>query len=147
MNKLPEENLSLFEELCAILTGFSLTEIQGTGLSEKYLEVIRDKEPQAINNLLDSFEKLGTDHRNVSDNDLILIRGVLEDECLGPISQQLILMWYTGQWNFGETDTYVISEKAYIESFSFRAAGSHPAGAKQPGFGTWQFPPQTFSEE
>ena len=96
---------------------------------------------------MSAFEKFDTESGKLSDDDLILISGALEDKYLRPISQQLILMWYTGQWNFGEPDTYVISKEAYIESFSFRAAGSHPAGAKQPGYGTWQFPPQTFLEQ
>lgn len=147
MNKLTKTKESLFEELSAILTGFSLADVQGTGMSATYLEVLEEKEPDAISNLLGAFEKLDPDQGKISDDDLILLKGMLEDKYLGPISQQIILMWYTGQWNFGESDTYVISEKAYIESFSFLAAGSHPAGAKQPGFGTWQFPPQTFIEE
>lgn len=142
-----ERKLPLFEELSAVLTGFSLADIQGTGLSATYLEILEDKESEAINNLLKAFEKLNTNHQDISANDLIMIAGVLEDNYLGPLSQRLILMWYTGQWNFGGTDTYVISERAYIESFSFRAAGSHVAGAKQSGFGTWQFPPRTFLEE
>ena len=37
--------------------------------------------------------------------------------------------------------TRIISAEAYMEGLLWRAAGTHPQGAKQPGYGSWSFPP------
>lgn len=146
MTKTKKSELRLFEKLSAILTGFSLADIEGTGMSKTYWQVLRDKEPEGAEDLIQAFQQLKLEPDALTENDLRMIEVVLEDPFLGPLSQQVIMMWYTGQWNFGSPDTYVISAEAYIQSFSFVAAGSHPAAAKQPGFGTWQFPPQSSKE-
>lgn len=139
--------LLIFEELSSVLTGFSLADIQGAGISSTYLEFLENRDPEVpINELMQAFENLNLNIEKLSNSDLSLIGAILEDDYLGAMSQQLIMMWYTGQWNFNQDDTFVITANAYIESFSFIAAGSHPQGAKQPGFGTWQYPPNTFPE-
>jgi len=147
MNKTKKTKLLHFEEMSAVLTGFSLADIQGTGMSEAYLVFLEERKPPVpIDGLLSAFDNLHLDPANLSTEDLSMISLVLEDKAIGPLSRQIIFMWYTGQWNYGKEDTFVISEKAYIESFSYVASGAHPAGAKQPGFGTWQFPPLTFPD-
>ncbi|MBV8842250.1 MAG: hypothetical protein JO307_05505 [Bryobacterales bacterium] len=69
------------------------------------------------------------------------------------MAKSIIQMWYLGQWTqtplawreeFGTNPSdfnRVISAAAYTEGLVWRAAGTHPQGAKQPGYGTWSAPP------
>lgn len=73
---------------------------------------------------------------------------------LGPVARNVILLWYTGNWNElpqGWRDAYgvsvadvsaVVSAEAYQEGLMWVAGGTHPQGAKEPGFGTWAEPPK-----
>jgi hypothetical protein len=70
------------------------------------------------------------------------------------MARNIIKMWYTGNWaqlpqawrnqhGAGARDVdHVISSQAYQEGLVWRAIGTHPQGAKQPGFGTWALPPR-----
>ena len=124
-----------------------MADIQGTGMSRIYLSFLDERESEApINELMDAFHGLVANPDNPTGKEVNMVAAILEDDFLGPMSKQLIYMWYTGQWNYGQDDTFVITAQAYVESFSYVAAGGHPQGAKQPGFGTWHFPPLTFIE-
>ena len=139
--------LLVFEEMSAILTGFPLVDIQGTGMSKTYLEFLEKRASEVpFNELMTAFEDAKADASDLSINAQKVIGPVIEDNALNPLVKNIIMMWYTGQWNYGADDTFVISSNAYIESFSFVAAGAHPQGAKQPGFATWHFPPNTFPD-
>ena len=130
MDSTNKTRLLLFEELSAVLTGFSLADIQGTGMSRTYLMFLDDRKSDApIDELLDAFDGLVANPDHLTSKEIGLVGAILEDDALSPMSQQLIFMWYTGQWNYGKDDTFVISSQAYVESFSYIAAGGHPPAA------------------
>jgi hypothetical protein len=74
---------------------------------------------------------------------------ILADDKLGPVAQNLIRMWYCGTWTalpaawrstYGASplDTnHVVSAEAYQAGLQWAAAGAHPAGARQQGYGAW----------
>lgn len=147
MKNTKKTKLLLFEEMSSVLTGFSLADIQGTGMSAEYLTFLETRKPSVpIIELMHAFRDLRIDPANLTEEALNMVGLVLEDPANGPLSKQIIYMWYTGQWDFGKENTFVISAKAYEESFAYIASGAHTAGTKQPGFGTWQFPPLTFPD-
>ncbi len=128
--------LEHFLDLSVTLTGFSHFQLLGTGLTETYLATLESIVPEdVLGQLLDA----GPDS--------------LGDPELGPVARNLILMWYCGTWNplpddwrdrhgSSPLDTrHVISAEAYRSGLQWVAAGAHPAGANQQGFGAWAMPP------
>jgi hypothetical protein len=79
---------------------------------------------------------------------------ILDDPRLGPVARNVILLWYCGTWTalsdawhaaYGASPldaTRVVSAQAYQGGLQWVAAGAHPAGAREQGFGAWAMPPQ-----
>jgi hypothetical protein len=144
----PDE-VDKFSQLSIQLTGFSLAELQGTGMMEVYYDELGLVSGRAIRRkYLNS--RLGP--------------GALLGDCLwGPLTRNVIRMWYLGQWHrlpagwgsgqfsdkdlrgfdeFGRNVDRIISPRAYKEGLAWRAVGVNPMGAKQPGFGSWKKAPR-----
>jgi hypothetical protein len=70
------------------------------------------------------------------------------------LAQRIILLWYTGIWTTmnwkdkmtQDARTAMVSAEAYKEGLIWVAAETHPAGAKQPGFGSWSSEPLSKTE-
>jgi hypothetical protein len=89
---------------------------------------------------------------------------LLDSPVFGPLARNIIRMWYLGQWKrippewfdlpeiaadkptvldqFGRNADRVISGQAYQQGLAWTAMGVNPMGAKQPGFGSWSWPPR-----
>jgi hypothetical protein len=88
---------------------------------------------------------------------------LLGDKVWGPLTRNLIRMWYVGQWkklpdgwgqNFFSNDDLkefdefarnvdrIISPTAYTEGLAWKAAGVNPMGAREPGFASWAEKPK-----
>lgn len=144
--------LDRFVEMSALLTGFQTGHLLGTGMAESYLRTIDAAVPrEVVDELLDAFWRLpGGAAREAAAGPAIL-----GDRKLGPVARALILLWYQGAWTalpaqwrsaYGasplDTDR-VVSAEAYQAGLQWDAAGAHPAGARQQGFGAWASPPGT----
>jgi hypothetical protein len=86
-------------------------------------------------------------------------QAILGDAKLGAVARTLILLWYRGTWTalpqewrsvYGaspqDTD-HVVSAEAYQAGLQWDAAGAHPAGARQQGYGAWASPPDALETE
>lgn len=144
-----------FLDFSAVLTGFGRLDLLGTGMLEMYYEALTEIVGESIcGELWAEFEKLkrkcGGELEQLEEQ---VEKQILPDEKLGPVAKAIVQMWYLGQWNqtpapwrekYGTNPNdfnHVISAVAYTEGLIWRAAGTHPMGAKQPGFGTWSEPP------
>jgi hypothetical protein len=145
-----------FLELSAVLTGYGRADLLGTGLARRYYdETVSIVGEATVGELLgaavSSLRAAGGDAAGLEE---AVRRKILGDAKLGPVARNVIKMWYLGSWyqlprewreaygaNARDTD-HVVSAAAYQEGLVWRAVGSHPPGAKQPGFGTWSLPPQ-----
>jgi hypothetical protein len=140
--------LDAFADLSARLTGFSTAELAGTGMVETYFDTLVDVVGDDI-----ASELLGAADRHSGHN----MHDLLAHDRFGPLCRNIIVMWYLGQWDqlpadwrgaygasTGDTSR-VISAEAYREGLVWPTMGSHPQGAKQPGFGSWALPPNTAS--
>jgi len=142
--------VSQFLRLSVTLTGFDEYELLGTGMLETYydelLRIIGAREAGSLFGAL----------LRVPDGDESAFRSViLEDARYGPVARNVLTMWYLGTWtqlprewrnSYGATsyDTdHVVSAAAYREGLVWPAAGTHPMGAKQQGFGSWAKPSAT----
>jgi hypothetical protein len=135
----------VFVELCAELTGFDAAELEATGMVSTYssllIELVGD---QIVGELLQA--------ATVNDVDV-----VLRHSCFGPLCRNIIVLWYLGQWDQLPAEwrnahgahpgdaTHIVSALAYTEGLVWPTMGSHPPGAKQPGYGSWALPPGTGS--
>jgi hypothetical protein len=138
-----------FSQLSVELTGFSLAELQGTGMMRIYFD--------------DLGLVLGHEIRRKYLSGDLGIPALLNDPVWGPITQNVIRMWYLGQWRklpvtwgsgrltdedfrgfdeFARNVDRIISAQAYKEGLAWKAVGVNPMGAKQPGYGSWKEAPK-----
>jgi hypothetical protein len=141
--------LDRFSQLSVELTGFSLAELQSTGMMQIYFDELGLVLGRAI-------------RREYFKSNLSLAE-LLSDSLWGPVTRNVIRMWYLGQWQklpagwgsrkfskkdlrgfdeFSRNVDRIVSPQAYREGLAWKAAGVNPMGAKQPGFGSWQEAPK-----
>jgi hypothetical protein len=148
--------LDSFLRLSAALTGFSRIDLLGTGLARSHLDTLVEIVGTALAGELllagdTILEDSGFDDPKVV---AALAKRIVGDPKFGPLAKNLIRLWYIGTWaqlpqewsdKFGAPAgdrTRVVSANAYREGLVWRAIGTHPPGAKHPGFGTWASPPR-----
>ena len=144
-----------FLAVSSVATGFSEAELQATGLVDCYFDSITSLlGTRLLGVFFTAFNNI-KDQANQDDNQLELLFGekIMTDEQLGPVANNLIQLWYLGQWNqmpagwrnrYGASAndvTHVVTPAAYREGLVWQAIGSHPMGAKQPGFASWALAP------
>jgi hypothetical protein len=126
-----------FIEFSAAITGFSLVKLEGTGVAETYWnELVKQTDQSTADALLAAWEEAKNSSKPL---DQALQELIFDDTDLCPVARDVITAWYTGQWGCSAETT--ITSQTYIEGLVWSAANAHPMGAKQPGFGTWSFPP------
>jgi hypothetical protein len=134
------ERLERFLGLSVLLTGFSRTELLGTGMADDYLYTLETTLPVGVCDLL------------LSDWDAQPIDQLLNDPKLGPVARNLIMMWYCGTWTalpdawrsaYGASPldvSRVVSAEAYQAGLQWIAIGAHAPGSRQQGFAAWSMP-------
>jgi hypothetical protein len=149
-----QQTIENFLGLSALLTGFSSVELAGTGVTGDYLRALAAALPSGVlEELLDTYAKLPSGAGQDA-----AIETMLQDAKLGPVAQNLVLLWYTGSWtslpaawhtaygaapadNKGVVSKGVVSAEAYQAGLQWIAAGAHAPGSAQQGFGAWSLPP------
>ncbi|MCL1124107.1 hypothetical protein [Shewanella surugensis] len=153
-----------FYDLSATLTDYPVTRLIGTGVGNEYNQTLSQWVRQdVLDELYHCFSQL---ERN-NDGQVCpqaLRHQLLSNEKYGPIARNIIKMWYLSIWykmtdNWSMTygipaysspvigvesptpEDYIISNNAYIQGLVWPLMGSHPMGAKQPGYGTWSDAP------
>ncbi len=142
-----KDNLPLFSKISASLTGFSEMELWGTGMMETYYNYVMGKCGESSPTKLDLeyfFEKakeiyLG-DNNDENWIDTQIQTWIFPPTSYGGLAQLIITLWYTGNWGLGFNGS-PISAQAYVQGLIWNAGETHPSGAKQPGFGSWNIPP------
>ncbi|MFC9704924.1 hypothetical protein ACFTWD_29995 [Streptomyces sp. NPDC056943] len=128
-----------FVELSSALSGFSVAELEKTGMAGAYAEFVAARvgaapcralrtaladvppTPEPAGPVVGEFPEL------------------LAEEPLA-LARSLTHLWYTGCWP-GPPPT-VVSARAYAEGLVWRALGGHAPGTGRPGFGSWSLPPE-----
>ncbi|HEV3382009.1 MAG TPA: hypothetical protein VG142_13650 [Trebonia sp.] len=146
-----DERADVFLRLSELLTGFGAIDLLGTGLAGRYLRAIDDiLPPGVLDELAAAFSRLPSG----PDREAAAATTILADQKLGPVARNIILMWYRGTWarlpeewrsayGTSPSDTdHVVSAEAYQAGLQWVAAGAHPAGARQQGYGAWAAAPE-----
>ncbi len=145
-----------FLALSVVLTGYSRFRLLGTGQAPLYLSTITDVVGEAnVKELLQAFARVrdGARQDDAAMETLLRVE-ILSDEKLGPITRNVIKLWFVGVWYqlppewreaYGvreEDVTFVASPAAYTEGLLWPTIDANPSGAKGPGYGTWALPPR-----
>lgn len=143
------ERFESFLNLSVALTGFSPIELRGTGVANDYLGALEATLPVGVcDELLTAW-----DTQSAGADDDTAVRQILGDPKLGPVAQNLTVLWYCGTWTalpdvwrsaYGVSPLdmkRVISAEAYQAGLQWVVAGAHPPGSGQQGFAAWSMPP------
>jgi len=158
----PRNTLDDFLDLSVLLTGFHRSELEGTGLAKAYhdelLDVLGEPLAGGLLGIIRRIRERSDGPAASPQQEAAVQREVLDSATWGPVARNIIQMWYLGQWSQlpqawrnvqgatpSDTDR-VISAAAYQEGLLWGDAGTHPPGAKQPGFGSWALPPRVHGE-
>lgn len=127
----------VFISISEALTGFSEDELLSTGLSQVYYEaILKSLEAATFAEFLNiSKEILESSYSENQLNDTITSKLIATPD-MNDIAGKVITLWYLGTW-----DGAYVSPTSYTEGLVWKAMGSHPPGAKQPGFKSWSIPP------
>lgn len=128
-----------FVKLSSAITGFSRVDLEGTGVAEQYWNtLVKETTQSTIDALLAAWEEV---EKSTESQETAVREKVFNNVELRTTAQTLLKMWYTGQW--GDNALSTVSSEAYQQGLVWNVIKAHPAGAKQPGFGTWSFPPNS----
>jgi hypothetical protein len=145
-----QERVEQFLGLSVILTGFSRVQLLGTGVTDEYLQTLDKAVPASVlNDLLTAYKQLPPG----PDQEAAVASKILADPKLGPVAQNIILLWYCGTWTLLADTWYasygaapgdvhgVISADSYQAGLQWTVAGGHPPGSRQQGFAAWSSEP------
>lgn len=137
---------ALFLAISARLTGFEAVELEGTGMTQTYLDTLSN---DTAADVLDLFFAEAAAILALQDEQAIdaAIRSrLMPDSSYDATAKVIILMWYTGEWYTGigtssSVNSTQIDGSSYVQGLMWDVAEAHPPGAKQPGYGSWAEPP------
>lgn len=127
----------VFMSISEALTGFSVNELQATGLAETYYTYI-------LGNLqVATFVEFLTVSKNVFENSFsedqlrnAIASEIMADPGMNDIASKLITIWYLGTW-----EGAYVNDLSYKEGLVWNVMHAHPPGAKQPGYKSWAVKP------
>lgn len=142
-----EQGFYTFLELSVVLTGFSENELLATGMHETYYyTIMKEPDPDNVRTFFNDaravLDKYGSDEEELFQ--AVNSKFMPETAYLG-LARRIVLLWYTGIWTSVQVVTQrtsqMVSPEAFVQGLIWAAAQTHPAGAKQPGYGSWENPP------
>lgn len=151
-------NRRTFLELSAELTGYSATDLEGTGLVDVYQGLLEQQADATISDGLYAAARRVLKHPPGHAREHAMQMEIVASPTFWPMCTAVIQAWYMGAWtNLGPSwyafigqkppkgivpsATHVPSAQAYEQQLSYRGAGAHPPGARPTGHGGWSIPP------
>jgi hypothetical protein len=128
----------LFFRISVELTGFTAFELRSTGMLEEYYnKVSAEENKKSLKLFIDEAGSIMAQYDGDKEKLRHVIQaGLVNSASCKDLTRQIILLWYTGIWPEGGVPK-MVSTAAYIRGLIWRAADTHPAGALQPGYGSW----------
>lgn len=127
----------VFMAISESLTGFSVNELQSTGLAEIYYKYILNQIETA------TFIEFLNISKNVLENSvsqdqlkIAITAEIIANPATQEIAQSVITLWYMGTW-----EGAYVNDRSYKEGLVWTVMHAHPPGAKQPGFKSWETKP------
>jgi hypothetical protein len=149
---------NVFDPFCSFITGFSVLELQGTGLLDTYRTLIEQVLGEQLSPDLYGHMRSVITAETQAARDQQFTSLITSSEVLWPVVSRLISLWYLGTWVILPGDwyqtqglplpggqdagrTHVPCQAAYVEQLSYRAAKAHAPGSNPTGFGSWSVSP------
>jgi hypothetical protein len=146
-----------FLALSALLTGFSETDLEGTGVVDTALNstVLRVGKQIAGEMLAGARAAL-----QQPDPTAAVQSGIWASPKYGPVVQNLVYLWYVGAWrpmprqwqeqylweqperDLSLSNEWLSPPQPYEQALVWRAIYAHPPGVKPTGFASWSEPPE-----
>jgi hypothetical protein len=155
-----EPDFYVFLRISAHLTGFSEEELLGTGMHETYYyTIMKEQDQDMVRSFFRKANEILVGKTEIKEK--IVEHFIPRPEKKPPLApphdtlpyaglaKRITLLWYTGIWttmNWKDEKpesarTAMVSPEAYAQGLIWVAAETHPAGAKQPGYNSWNRPP------
>jgi hypothetical protein len=130
-------NKETFLTISVLLTGFDEMELLGTGMLDTYFNVAMNRNSHKdVTSFFAAVDKILAGNKDEI-NDQISLE-LMPQAYFAGMTQNIITMWYMGSWM-----NDIINPASYTQGLIWKAADTHPPGAKQPGFGSWETAPLT----
>lgn len=127
----------VFMSISATLTGHSVNELQSTGQSEAYYtHILNSLESATFVEFLRTSKSILESSFNENQLNNTIAEKLIAASEMKEITDKVITLWYLGSWHGA-----YISASSYTEGLVWKVMGSHPPGAKQPGFKSWNVQP------
>ena len=140
----PADWKNIFLTISVLLTGFTEFELQTTGMLDTYYETVSaNSDPKSVDSFASEVSKILRDFGpfEVAMNEQIEAR-LIKQAPFDDLARQIMLLWYTGIWTTAGVPA-MVNTSAYFQGLIWQAANTHPAGALQPGYGSWAELPLT----
>jgi hypothetical protein len=151
-----EPGFYVFLSISAHLTGFSEEDLVGTGMHETYYyTLMKEADQLTVRSFLTKAGEILKGKTGVDEKILQYFLPPTGEKQPASVdyhrmpydglARRIILLWYTGIWTTmnwkdkksQDERTETVSPQAYEQGLIWVAAETHPAGAKQPGHGSW----------
>lgn len=127
----------VFMAISESLTGFSVNELQSTGLTEIYYQYILSQiETATFIEFLNVSKNVLENSENKEQLKNTIKAEIIANPATQGIAQSVITLWYLGTW-----EGAYVNDRSYKEGLVWTVMHAHPPGAKQPGFKSWETKP------
>jgi len=127
----------VFMAISESLTGFSVNELQSTGLAEIYYQYILSQiETATFIEFLNVSKNVFENSENKEQLKSAIKAEIVSNPATQGIAQSVITLWYLGTW-----EGAYVNDRSYKEGLVWTVMHAHPPGAKQPGFKSWETKP------
>ena len=132
--------LNEFVELSQELLGIDQYYLWGTGRAAKYYDEVERFYGQArVQSMINKYTAI----RQAADFEQRMYADLWSDEDSGPIVREITLLWLTPNgWYSLHGQPQMPDPYAYGDGLLWPAVGSHPPGAKAPGYNSWTEKPK-----
>ena len=149
---------AIFLGISAELTGYSETDLEGTGNVDAYHALVAQQIGAAIGDMFYAAADGVLQAKDAAARADAMRIDVLASPTVWPLCQWIVMLWYLGSWTSPPTSWYAgagskapdgvtpgnpvtLAAQAYTEQLAYRAAGAHPPGANPTGYGSWALDP------
>jgi hypothetical protein len=127
----------VFMAISESLTGFSVNELQATGLAETYYRyILTHIEAASFIGFLNTSRHILENSYSPDQLKNTITAEIFSDPATEGMARSVITLWYMGTW-----EGAYINGLSYKEGLVWTVMHAHAPGAKQPGFKSWSVKP------
>lgn len=127
----------VFMSISEALAGFTVNELQSTGLAEIYYTyVLKSLDAATFAEFLTISKNILEKYSSEEELKKAIQAEIIENPRMNAMAGKVMTMWYMGTW-----EGAYVNDLSYKEGLVWNLMYSHPPGAKQPGYKSWNIKP------